>query len=133
MRGLGEHVEGVHALQAVPKFNETFQVAGEGARIARDVDHLLRLEIDQCLAGFGVQSSAGWIEHDQVDRFDLLHELGQDHFNRAFVEADVFERVQVAREIKAGRRSALDGDQLAGMGGKETGKKPNPAVKFEDR
>ena len=41
MCGLGEHVEGVHALQAVPKFNEILQVAGEGARVAGDIDHFV--------------------------------------------------------------------------------------------
>ncbi len=41
MCGLGEHAEGVHALQAVPKFNEILQVACEGARVAGDVDHFV--------------------------------------------------------------------------------------------
>ncbi len=38
MRGLGEHVESMHALKGITCLNEMFQVAGEGAWVARDVD-----------------------------------------------------------------------------------------------
>ena len=133
MGGLGEHVEGMHALQTVAVFAEIPQVAGEGAGVAGDIDDFLWGEVDESLAGFGVETSAWWIEHDQVDRFDLLHELGQDHLHRSFIQADILKLVQVAREIETGRGGALDGGQLAGEGGKKTGEKPNPAVELKDR
>ena len=41
MRGLGEHVESLNVLQAVAGFTEMFQVAGEGAGVAGDVDDLV--------------------------------------------------------------------------------------------
>jgi len=46
VRGLGEHVGGVHALQAVAGFVEVFQVAGEGAGVAGDEDDLQSSVID---------------------------------------------------------------------------------------
>jgi len=103
MGGLGEHVEGMHTLQVVTSLPEVFQVAGEGAGIAGDVDDFLRVQVDECLAGFGIETGARWIEHHQVCGFDLLHDLGQDHFNSTFVEADILKLIQVSREIKTGQ------------------------------
>ena len=102
MGSLGEHVESMHALKGITCLNEMFQVAGEGARVTGDVDDLLWVEVNQSLFSFCVETRAGWIQHDQVDRFDLLHELGQYHLNRAFIKADVLKLVQVTREIEAG-------------------------------
>ena len=102
MGGLREHVEGVHALKVVANLSEVLQVAGERARVAGDVDDLLRLEVDQSLAGVRIQASPGWIKHDQIDGFDLLHEFRKNEFDSAFVKADVLKLVQVAREIEAG-------------------------------
>jgi len=102
MGGLGEHVEGVTTLEVVAGFTEVFQVAGEGAGVAGDVDDLLRVKVDERLAGFGTETSAGRIEHNQVDRFDLFHDFGQDHFNSAFIETEVFKLVQIAHKIEAG-------------------------------
>ena len=45
MGGLREHVEGVQALQAVAGFSEMFQVAGEGAGVAGNVDDLLWVKV----------------------------------------------------------------------------------------
>ena len=100
MGGLGEHVEGMHTLQAIAGFAEVFQVAGEGAGIAGDIDDFHRVQVDECLAGFGIETGAGWIEHHQVYGFDLRNDLWQDHFNSTFVEVDILKLIQVSREIK---------------------------------
>jgi hypothetical protein len=49
---LGEHVEGVTTLEVVAGFNEMFQVAGEGAWIAGDVNDLLGVKVNQSLRAF---------------------------------------------------------------------------------
>ena len=43
VRGLGEDVEGVHAVQAISCFFELFQVAGERAGVAGDIDDFTRV------------------------------------------------------------------------------------------
>ena len=43
MRCLGEDVEGVHAVQAISCFFELFQVAGERAGVAGDIDDFTRV------------------------------------------------------------------------------------------
>ena len=43
MRGLGEHVEGMQAVQAIASRAELFQVAGERAGVAGDIDDFTRV------------------------------------------------------------------------------------------
>ena len=43
VRGLGEHVEGMQAVQAIASRAELFQVAGERAGVAGDIDDFTRV------------------------------------------------------------------------------------------
>ena len=62
MVGLGEHVEGVDGFDFITLLSETFEVAGEGAGVAADVDDVLGSQFYQCIQRFGVQTGAGWVE-----------------------------------------------------------------------
>ena len=131
MGGLGEHVEGVQALQAIAGLCQVFQVARQCAGVAGDVDNLAGSEVGQRVAGFGVQASAGWVEHCQVDRLDLIDDSWQNFFHCAFIEADIVKIVQVAHKIETGRAGALDSGQPAGMGGEKTGEESDADVELE--
>ena len=102
MIGLGEHVKGVDALQGVAGFAQMLQVAGEGAGVAGNVDDLLWVKVNQGLAGAGIQPSPGWVQHDQVDRFELIDQTGQNRLNLSFIEADMIKLIQIADKIKTG-------------------------------
>ena len=102
MMGLGEHVEGVDALQGEARLAQMLQIPGEGAGVARNVDDLLRVKVDKGLACTGVETSPGWVQHDQVDRFELIDQTGQNRLNLSFIEADMIKLIQIADKIKTG-------------------------------
>lgn len=129
---LRKHIKGVEGGDGVACFGEVFEVAGEGAWVAGDVDDLAGVEFDQRLAGFGVQSGAGWVKQDEVDGFYFVDQVGQDGFNGAFKKADIVEFIQIINKIEAGGGRAFDSDQFAGERCDEAGKETHAAVKFKD-
>ncbi len=88
-------------------------------------------KIDECLASFHIQTSTGWVEHNQVYGCDLFQEAWQNILDRAFVETDVIKLVQVCDEVETSRGRTFYCCQLAGMGGEKASKKPDAAVEFE--
>ena len=129
---LREHIVGVEGGYNIAGFGEMFKVAGEGAWVAGDVDDLAGVEIDQRLAGFGVQTGARWVEQNEVNGFYFIDQVRQDGFNRSFIKADVVEFIQIVGKVEAGGGRAFDSDQFAGERCDEAGKETHAAVKFKD-
>ena len=102
MVSLGEHVKDAHVLQRVANLKQVLQVARQGAGVAAYINDLRGEQLLQGFARGWVQAGARWVQQNQVGGLQVGDQGGQHVFHRAFVQADVVKRVQVAGEVKAG-------------------------------
>lgn len=133
MIGLGEHVEGVDGFNLIAFVAEAFEVAGEGAGVATNIYYVLGCEVGERVERFYVQTRAGWVEQNQVGRFrpEQGQQAGQDVLNRAFVQADVVEGIQVVGKVVTSRWGGFNGDELADRRCQKRAEQTCPAVEFQ--
>ena len=133
MIGLREHVEGVDGFNLIAFVAEAFEVAGEGAGVATDVYYVFGCQVRERVERFDVQTRAGWVEQDQVGRFrpEQGQQAGQDVLNRAFVQADVIEGIQVVGKVVTSRWGGFNGDELADRRCQKRAEQTCPAVEFQ--
>src|SRR5262249_16670743 len=63
---LRKHVERLDLLELVATVDQNAQVAGQGTRVARDIDHARRPRLEQCVQYLGVAPDARGIQDYRV-------------------------------------------------------------------
>ena len=66
MGGVGEHVDGPHRIETEPPGHEQGQVAGQGGRVAGDIDDARGSQVDQGPGDIRVHPLPGGIQHHRV-------------------------------------------------------------------
>ena len=123
MRGMWEHVDGLHATDAVV-LSEHFKVAGLRGRIARHVYDALWSCIHNGFNDVGMHAGTGWVGDDHVRPAMPCDELiGQDVLHVACIEQGVVDVVQsrVDLGILNGLGNVFYADDLMGHAGHEIG------------
>src|SRR4051794_9376125 len=134
VRGLREHVDRAHLPQRVAGVRHLARVRRQRGGIARDVDHLLGLRLDDASHDLLRQAGPRRVDHDHVGLPSLFHERAHRRAHVAREETRVVDAVQARVLDRVGDRGLdhLDAPHLARAPGDRDRDRPDAAEEVED-
>jgi len=111
---LWEHVDGRDACQTIAEIAELGAVAGQGRRVARDVDEALGVQRGGALQRLARHAGPRWVGDDDGGRRGVRRSerLLEQSAHVAGAEVDVGDRVPARVRARRGDRLLLDLDRV---------------------
>jgi len=130
MVGAGEHVHGLYFDGLVSVLFQVGQVAGQGSRVARDVDDAFRSALGDGFEDRFTAAGPGRVEDDDVGTDAFPDEFRQFIDGVTEDEFGIFHVIVpgVADGVADGRGDDFDTVDLSGFPGQEQGNRPGAAV-----